>query len=537
MIGSTPQSAALSARAMLRLRCADLNLPACGVEGDGVDRKVTMHDPVLSSWADETRLEELVRSAAAQWDTQETPEIIEPAPGLWLLPLIENERRRRLGYLVAIGATPEALRSLCKGDATPPIEPAICASRDEAVRLLRALALTQQDLERLSRGADEVSAFSRQLAESYEEVSLLLRLGRSMNRVDNPQLVVTRTCDELRHTMLYRWIAVRFVPDKSQVRSMAGRLFVSGELPCNTAVFGAETARLLNSLEGAESRVMQPDDHLMHSGVSTPIVVQSITRGGSVVGVLMAGQRVTEAEDFSSVDLKMIEAAAGCLSVLLDNSLLYEDQQSMFVGTLEALTAAIDAKDPYTCGHSHRVAELAAALARAHGLDDAAVDRVRMAGIVHDVGKIGVPEAVLCKTGRLTDEEFMLIKQHPEIGYQILKDIPQFGDLLPGVLSHHERFDGRGYPQGLRGEEIPLMARIIGLVDSFDAMSSNRTYRSAMARGRVYEELADHAGTQFDPDLVRSFAKVDLSVYDELVELHQIETIDGGLRIRRKKAA
>jgi HD-GYP domain-containing protein (c-di-GMP phosphodiesterase class II) len=183
------------------------------------------------------------------------------------------------------------------------------------------------------------------------------------------------------------------------------------------------------------------------------------------------------------------------------------------------------------------VAELAAALARAHGLPEEMVEQVRMAGIVHDVGKIGVPEAVLCKTGRLTPEEFEQIKQHPEIGYQILKDIPHFQDLLPGVLSHHERYDGRGYPQGLAGDRIPLMARIIGLVDSFDAMSSNRTYRSAMPRGRVFEELAEHAGKQFDPGLVESFNKVDLSLYDELVELHQSEAVEGGLRIRRRRAA
>ena len=209
-----------------------------------------------------------------------------------------------------------------------------------------------------------------------------------------------------------------------------------------------------------------------------------------------------------------------------------------FVGTLEALTSSIDAKDPYTRGHSERVAGLSAALAEAAGLNEEQVERVRLAGIVHDVGKIGVPEAVLCKTGRLTDEEFALIRQHPEIGYQILRDIPQFEDLLPGVLSHHERFDGTGYPHGLTGDAIPLMARIIGLVDAFDAMSSNRTYRSAMPRDRVFEELADHAGSQFDPDLVEAFRRVDLARYDELVERHQAEdsadtTGAGGFLLRR----
>src|SRR5690606_20290161 len=132
--------------------------------------------------------------------------------------------------------------------------------------------------------------------------------------------------------------------------------------------------------------------------------------------------------------------------------------------------------------HSERVAYMATRLGEAIGLDAETAQRLHIAGLVHDVGKIGVPEAVLCKPGRLTDEEFKLIKLHPEIGHRILRDIPQLADVLPGVLSHHERWDGKGYPHGLAGEEIPMFGRLIAIADSFDAMSSTRTYRSAMPR-------------------------------------------------------
>jgi HD-GYP domain-containing protein (c-di-GMP phosphodiesterase class II) len=183
------------------------------------------------------------------------------------------------------------------------------------------------------------------------------------------------------------------------------------------------------------------------------------------------------------------------------------------------------------------VAHLAAALAVAAGLDEEQAERIRVAGLVHDVGKIGVPEAVLCKTGKLTDEEYALIKEHPEIGYHILEDIPQLDDVLPGVLYHHERFDGRGYPEGRCGPDIPQIARIIGLVDSFDAMSSNRTYRAAMERARVMQELRANAGTQFDPELVEAFMKIDLRHYDELVARHHAQAAKGSLRVRKRGAA
>jgi HD-GYP domain-containing protein (c-di-GMP phosphodiesterase class II) len=139
------------------------------------------------------------------------------------------------------------------------------------------------------------------------------------------------------------------------------------------------------------------------------------------------------------------------------------------------------------------------------------------------VGKIGVPEAVLCKAGRLTDAEFALVKLHPEIGHRILRDIPMLEDLLPGVLHHHERFDGGGYPHGLAGDRIPLFARVLALADTFDAMSSNRSYRSAMARPMVIAEIARHAGSQFDPALAATFAALDLSDYDAMVGRHAQE--------------
>ncbi|QYU66994.1 HD-GYP domain-containing protein [Leptolyngbya sp. 15MV] len=221
--------------------------------------------------------------------------------------------------------------------------------------------------------------------------------------------------------------------------------------------------------------------------------------------------------------MQLMEAAAGFTAAFLENARLYRDQEAMFLGSLRALTAAIDAKDRYTCGHSERVAYLARELALASGMTDAQAQRVHLSGLLHDVGKIGVPEAVLCKSGRLTEQEFDLVKKHPRIGHDILKGIPMLEDILPGVLHHHERFDGKGYPVGLVGTSIPVVARMLALADTFDAMSSTRSYRGALPRDKVLDEIRSKAGEQFDPELTRVFLSLDLAAYDEMVARHTIE--------------
>jgi HD-GYP domain-containing protein (c-di-GMP phosphodiesterase class II) len=140
-----------------------------------------------------------------------------------------------------------------------------------------------------------------------------------------------------------------------------------------------------------------------------------------------------------------------------------------------------------------------------------------VAGLLHDVGKIGIPESVLGKTGKLTEAEFDVIKKHPEIGYRILTGIPSLDGILPGVLHHHERWDGHGYPHGLAGEKIPFIARVLGVCDTFDAMNSRRSYRDNLPRPHTIAELKRVAGSQFDPSLVPVFLNMDLTQYDRAV--------------------
>ncbi len=188
----------------------------------------------------------------------------------------------------------------------------------------------------------------------------------------------------------------------------------------------------------------------------------------------------------------------------------YENEQ-LFIQVVSSLAAAIDAKDTYTNGHSGRVAEYSKEIARRYGYNESKQDSIYMMGLLHDVGKIGVPDAVINKPDRLTDEEFALIKVHPEIGGRILENIKNMPELSMGARWHHERYDGTGYPDGLKGEDIPEQARIIAIADAYDAMTSNRSYRKYMPQDKVRAEIERCKGSQFDP----VFADILLEMIDD----------------------
>lgn len=180
---------------------------------------------------------------------------------------------------------------------------------------------------------------------------------------------------------------------------------------------------------------------------------------------------------------------------------------------VECITSALDARDPYTGDHSRRVSDMACALCGVLGIKDELAQEIHIAGHLHDIGKIGIPDSVLLKEGKLSDEEWVLMKRHPQIGADILNQSPHFARISAIILHHHERFDGRGYPFGAKGEEIPLGARIIAVCDSIDAMASKRSYRNAMPLDAVRAEIERCSGTMYDPDIAGAMlANWDIAV-------------------------
>lgn len=187
---------------------------------------------------------------------------------------------------------------------------------------------------------------------------------------------------------------------------------------------------------------------------------------------------------------------------------LHEDMRRTFHGTIRALAAALDAKDPYTAGHSQRVGELAALIGREMRLPEAQVEHLQIAGILHDVGKIGIPDAVLLKPGRFTPEEYDVMKQHAVLSGRILADIEKLEDVARWIACHHERWDGKGYPDGIAGEEIPLGARILAAADACDAMLSRRSYKDRYSWEHTRSEMEACAGRDFDPQVVAALLRI-----------------------------
>jgi HD-GYP domain-containing protein (c-di-GMP phosphodiesterase class II) len=186
----------------------------------------------------------------------------------------------------------------------------------------------------------------------------------------------------------------------------------------------------------------------------------------------------------------------------------FAEQQQAYAATMEALCQAVETKDFYTRGHSERVSRGSGMIAREIGMRPDRADAISYAGMLHDVGKLGVPTKVLQKTGALTEEDYAAIQLHPMRGLEIVREIGFLDEALTGIMHHHERIDGKGYPMGLAADEIPEFARVIAVADAFDSMTSTRSYRQARGIGEAVEELRKGSGSQFDPALVEAFIAV-----------------------------
>lgn len=211
------------------------------------------------------------------------------------------------------------------------------------------------------------------------------------------------------------------------------------------------------------------------------------------------------ATGFGVSEISMMKSAGSVLGAHAHNFDLLQQKESVNIGVLRSMINAVDAKDSYTCGHSDRVAIIAQELSREFGYSETEAEKVYVAGLLHDVGKIGVPDEILRKPGKLTVEEFDQIKLHPQRGYDILKHLHELEHALPGVLHHHESIDGTGYPHGLGGEDIPEVARILSVADAYDAMTSDRPYRAGMPTEKAEQILREGAGKQWDSNVVVAF--------------------------------
>ncbi|WP_298816165.1 HD domain-containing phosphohydrolase [Chloroflexus sp.] len=218
--------------------------------------------------------------------------------------------------------------------------------------------------------------------------------------------------------------------------------------------------------------------------------------------------RAEEQPPFDAAERRLIEVFASHLAASLDNARLYRALKEQYEQMIAALVGAIEARDTYTYGHSQQVTRYAVRLAKEMGLSDQEVEQIHYAGLLHDIGKIGVRDDVLLKPGALSPEEFAQMRLHPQIGVRILEQIHGLRDILPIIEAHHERVDGNGYPRGLRGDEIPLGARILAVADAFEALTADRAYRPAMDPEQALQMIQRGSGYQWDPTVVDAFVRL-----------------------------
>jgi putative nucleotidyltransferase with HDIG domain len=334
------------------------------------------------------------------------------------------------------------------------------------------------------------------------ERSLASRLIRRMRVSDTPEQFQELALGAVQSTLQAE--AVAWVPSSTQ-----DNVIVAGSVP------GLKPAHYRSLVPTNLTKSFYLDNNATQVATATinglaVVASESQSPTGCLVAV-----NLKDGRPFAVTEIEVLQPVASLIGTQRTNSRTYRDLKDMFIGVIRSLTRAIDAKDPYTSGHSERVGRIAQRLAQELGMNPTQKSDLYLMGLLHDVGKIGIDDGVLKKQGRLDPDEYRKIQSHVEIGVNILSDLKSMRHLLPGIEAHHENFDGTGYPHKLAGETIPITGRILAVADSFDAMSSKRPYRPQMPLHKIVEEFQKGMGSQWDPKIVEAL----------LVAVHDIREI------------
>ena len=355
----------------------------------------------------------------------------------------------------------------------------------------------------------EAEEMAEELAQSFEDLSLYGRIASQIKRLKFSGALLKTLLEELLETIRSDLAFVE-MPNRQEYNALVSKKEISDKIPEQKPF----VINLIKSIpEDAPS--LKEDYFIVNDSSITPeymrlhhdpyrflaVKVQHDGNFGGWLGLVSFNLE----ELFRQSELRLLKSMAGQISVLLANTDLYHDLERFVINVVKSLVYAIEAKDAYTHGHSERVNRYCMLMADRLDLDEKQKEVLNWASILHDIGKIGIPENILNKPGRLNDEEFRIIKGHPEKGYNILGPLKQLSSSLPAIMHHHERYDGKGYPQGLKGEKIPFLARIIAVADTFDAINSSRAYRPAKPAEEALAIMEQVAGSQLDPDLVEVF--------------------------------
>ncbi len=397
----------------------------------------------------------------------------------------------------------------------------------ELLRRHAALFLEAEKLRRANRQVNEVNdSLTHAVAGCYEELIFLRDLAAHLSLATGSADTARRLLPQLSLTLRVEAVAMitNFCPGDENSPSEAGTHRPEVLWAGDALLEDHQFLRMLGEfVQQGEPELAIQNDFDRHSLAPEFPEVQEfllVRIGPATAGRwLFAANRILDErakrkryraseKELGTNEATLLTSAASFLATHFQNLELLRQKDEMFMEIVRALVNALEARDPYTSGHSERVACFAKRLAEQIGLDDEACEIIHLSGLLHDVGKLGVNDAILRKEGKLSDTEFLSISRHPDLGRAILQDLTHLRSVLPGVLHHHERYDGTGYPSRLAGEAIPLEGRLLSICDAYDAMTSDRPYRNGMPQERAESILRDGVGVQWDPALIDAFFAV-----------------------------
>lgn len=358
----------------------------------------------------------------------------------------------------------------------------------------------------------EVEEMVEELSQNFEELTLYAKVANRLKTITFSGSMLKELIEDLLETMRSD-LAFAKLPNRPEYNTLASTEKISDKVS-DPSIF---VDRLIDSIP-LNAPSMEDNYFIVNDSKLTPGYEAQARGPYRFLAVKMQhndkffGWMGLVSFNFEEIyrrsELRLLNSMAEQIAVVITNSDLYRDLERFVINMVKSLVCAIEAKDVYTRGHSERVCRYSLLMAERLDLDDEQKKVLQWSSILHDSGKIGIPESILRKPAKLNENEYQEIKMHPMKGHTILEPLEQLADSLPGMLHHHERYDGTGYPKGLKGKDIPLHARIIAVADTFDAMTSDRAYRPAKSPREVLRILEEVAGSQLDPDLVEVFKEV-----------------------------
>ncbi|QDV50574.1 HD-GYP domain-containing protein [Gimesia fumaroli] len=384
----------------------------------------------------------------------------------------------------------------------------------KSLHALLSLALLHiEEEQQLTVLNEEVDNLSECLDETFEEISLLHEVAQHLKISESPEQLGKLCLDRIGTLIEAETNIIWFEGQGNTSQFMSDSTSGFDEVTLARLVaqfdgFNWNQPLVINQVESSLLSLEFPDLH--------NLVLVPISDGFNSYGWILSCN-LLKSEEYGTIQASLLNSVASFLGTHLRNIDLYAQQEELMLSFVKSFISTLDAKDPYTRGHSERVALIAQKLAKQLGYSGEFLQNIYLSGLLHDIGKIGVDDGILRKEGKLTDEEFAQIQKHPMIGYKILSGIKKLKNILPGIRNHHEQIDGLGYPDRLKGTDIPLMARIIAVADAYDAMGSDRPYRNGMPLERLEIIFREGKGFQWDSDVIDAY----FEIRDEIIQLSQ----------------